>query len=111
MTNCIKTRFSQPGYRAIRNNEQHILNKINGLEYQNQLEDVLSAYSEEINQYRLPTQLQIFKNKFVENNEKMVSAEINRMKNNIGVQADFYSEIIVLLKLDLLLPVTNAVSE
>ena len=39
VTNCIKTRFSQPGYRAIRNNEQHILNKINGLEYQNQLED------------------------------------------------------------------------
>ena len=84
---------------------------INGLEYQNQLEDVLSAYSEEINQYRLPTQLHIFKNKFVESNEKMVSAEINHMKNNIGVQADFYSEIIVLLKLDLVLPVTNAVSE
>ena len=111
VTNCIKTRFSQPGYRAIRNNEQHILNVINGLEYQNQLEDVLSAYSEEINQYRLPMQLHIFKNKFVESNEKMVSAEINHMKNNIGVQADFYSEIIVLLKLDLVLPVTNAVSE
>ena len=43
------TRFSQPGYRTIRNIEQLILNVINGLEYQNQLEDVLS----EINQYRL----------------------------------------------------------
>ena len=49
VTNCIKTRFSQPGYRTIRNIEQLILNVINGLEYQNQLEDVLS----EINQYRL----------------------------------------------------------
>ena len=42
VTNCIGTRFSQTGYRAIRNIEQLILNVINGLEYQNQLEDVLS---------------------------------------------------------------------
>ena len=49
VTNCIKIRFSQLRYRAIRNIEQLILNVINGLEYQNQLEDVLS----EINQYRL----------------------------------------------------------
>ena len=84
---------------------------INGLEYQNQLEVVLSDYSEEINQYRFSTQLQILKSKFVDSNEKIVSAVINYMKNNIGVQADFYSEIIVLLKLYLLLPATNAVSE
>ena len=42
VTNCIKTRFSQPGYRTIRNIKQLILNVINGLEYQNQPEDVLS---------------------------------------------------------------------
>ena len=33
------------------------------------------------------------------------------MKNNIDVQTDFYLEIIVLLKLYLVLPATNAVSE
>ena len=107
MTNCIKIRFSQPLYRAIKNIEQLILNVINGLEYQNQLKDALS----EINQYRLSTQLQILKTKFEDSNEKTVSAVINDMKNNIGVQADFYSEIIVLLKLYLLSPATNAVSE
>ena len=85
MTNCIKTRFSQLGYRTIRNIEQLILNVINGLEYQNQLEDVLSRYSKEINQYRLSTQLQILKTKFVDSNEKTASAVINYMKNNIGV--------------------------
>ena len=111
MTNCIKIRFSQPLYRAIKNIEQLILNVINGLEYQNQLEYVLSHYSKEINQYRLSTQLQILKTKFEDSNEKTVSAVINDMKNNIGVQADFYSEIIVLLKLYLLSPATNAVSE
>ena len=111
VTNCIKTRFSQPGYRTIRNIEQLILNVINGLEYQNQPEDVLSHYSEETNQYRLSTQLQILKTKFVDSNEKTVSAVINYMKSNICVRTDFYSEIIVLLKLYLVSPATNAVSE
>ena len=84
---------------------------INGLEYQNQPEDVLSHYSEETNQYRLSTQLQILKTKFLDSNEKTVSVVINYMKNNTGVQEDFYSEIIVLLKLYLASPATNAVSE
>ena len=88
MTNCIKTRFSQPGYRAVKNIEQLILNDIIGLHYQNQLEDVLS-----------------------DDSEKIVSGVINYMKNNIGVQTDFYSEIIVLLKLYLASPATNAASE
>ena len=33
------------------------------------------------------------------------------MKKNIGVQADFYLEIIILLKLYLVSPATHAVSE
>ena len=48
VTNCIKIWFWQPGYRAVKNIEQLILNVINELEYQNQLEDVLSDYGEEI---------------------------------------------------------------
>ena len=76
VTSCIKTRFSQPGYRTIRNIKQLILNVVNGLEYQNQLEDVFSHYSEKINQYRVSTHLQILKTKFVDSNEKTVSAVI-----------------------------------
>ena len=106
-----KKRFSKPGYGAIRNIEQLILNETNVLEYQNQLEDVLSDYSEEINQYRLSTQLQILKTKFVDKNEKTVSAAMNYMKNNIGVKADFYPEIIVLLRLYLGLSAMNVASK
>ena len=111
MTNCIKTRFSQPGYRPTKHIEQLILNAINGLEYQNQLEDALSDYGEEINHYRFSTQLQILKIKMMDSDEKIVSVVINYMKNDIGVQRDFYSEIIALLKLYFVSPVTNAVSE
>ena len=48
------------------------------------------------------------KTKFVDSNEKTVFAVINYMENNIGVQTDFYSEV---LKLYLVSPATNAVSE
>ena len=111
VTNCITTRFSQPGYRAVENIKQVILNVTNGLEYQNQLEDVLSDYSEEINHYRLSAQLQSSKTKLTDSNEKTIPAVINYMKDNIGVRTDFYSEIIVLLKSYLVLPATNALSE
>ena len=56
------------------------------------------------------TQLQILKTKFINSNEKTVSAVINYMKTNI-VQTDFYSEIIILLKLYLVSPAMNVVSE
>ena len=84
---------------------------INGLEYQNQLENVLSDQSEEIQQYRLPAHLWILKTKFVDSNEKTISAVINYSKKKIGVQADFYPEIIVLLKWYFVSPATNAVSK
>ena len=57
--------------------EQLFLNVINGLEYQNQLENVLSDYGEEINDYSLSVQIQILKTKFVDSNEKTVSPVIN----------------------------------
>ena len=57
--------------------EQRFLNVINGLEYQNQLENVLSDYGEEINYYSLSVQIQILKTKFVDSNEKTVSPVIN----------------------------------
>ena len=79
VTDCIKTRFS--GYTAVKSIEQLILNVINGLEYQNQLEDVLCDYGKEKYHYRLSTQLQILKTKFVDGNEKIVSVIINYMKN------------------------------
>ena len=59
----------------------------------------------------MSTQLQTLKIKFIDSNEKTVSLVINHIKNNIGVQTNFYSEIVVLLKLHLVSPATNAVSE
>ena len=105
VTNCVKTQFSQPGYRAAKNLEQLILNVKNEWGYQNQL------YWIQLNNYRLSKQLQILKTRFIDSNEKTVSALINYMRNNIVVHTDFYSEIIVLLKLYLLSPATTAVSK
>ena len=50
--------------------------------------------------------------KFIDTNEKTVSAAMNYMKNNNFVQTNFYySEIIVLLKIYLVSPAAHAVSE
>ena len=54
---------------AVKNFEQLILNAINGLEYQNKLEDVLSDYGEEINHYKLATQLLILKTNHICSNK------------------------------------------
>ena len=70
VTNCIKTRSSHPGDRAVKNIEKLILNVKNGLEYQNQLDSVLSDYSEEINYHVFSRHLLIGKTKFIDNNEK-----------------------------------------
>ena len=59
----------------------------------------------------MSAQLQILKTKFLESNEKIVSTVINYIKNHIGVQTDFFSEINVLLKSQLVLPVANVTSE
>ena len=47
----------------------------------------------------------------MDTNEKAVSAVINYIKYNAGVQRDFYSKIIILIKLYLLSPSMNGVSE
>ena len=59
----------------------------------------------------MSTQLQIFKIKCIDNNEKTVPAVIDYTKNNIGGLTDFCSEIVVLLKFYLALPGIYAVSE
>ena len=66
---------------------------------------------EGVNHHRLSIKLQTLKTKFIDSNEKTVSAVINYIKYNAGVQKDFYSKIIVLLKLYLLSPSMNSVSE
>ena len=71
VTNYIKTRFAQPGSRALKKHSATYFKCYKWvLKYQNQLEVVLSDYGEKINHYRLPAQPQILKNKFADSNEK-----------------------------------------
>lgn len=63
--------FPLPEYRAIKDIEQHILNVINDLEYQDQQHDVRSDYNS--------NELIV-----INSNEKMVFAVVSYMKNNLG---------------------------
>ena len=73
--------------------------------------EFLSDYGEENHHYRSSIQLHILKTKFIDSNEKTISAVINHVKNNITEQTDFYPEIITLLKLYLPSPASNDVGK
>ena len=51
------------------------------------------------------------KTKFIDSNEKTISAVINHVKNNIIEQTDFYPGIITLLKFYLAPPASNDVGK
>ena len=59
----------------------------------------------------LATQLQLVETKFIESEEKSIPGIISYMKQCSGVEREFFLEITMLLRLYLVSPVTNAVSE
>ena len=80
MINCIKARFSQPGCRDRKKHRATYFKCYKWVRVSKPTKDVIFDYSEDINHYRFSTQLQIFKTKFVDSNEKTVSAVINYVK-------------------------------
>ena len=85
-----------------------MLNFTNELECQNQL-DVFLITCEEIDHYRLSTQLYILKTKFIDSNQKPVPAVINYMKNKISCTNNFSPYFFK--KLYLVSPAANDISE
>ena len=77
---CIKARFLQPGCRDRKKHRATYFKFYKWIRVSKPTKDVIFDYSEDINHYRFSTQLQIFKTKFVDSNEKTVSAVINYVK-------------------------------
>ena len=102
--NCIENQFTQAGYQPSRNIEQLLLNVFR------QLRDVVGVYSDEVNHYRLSSQLQLLVAKFIESDEIAIPGIINYMKQCPDVER-LFSEIIMLLRPYLVSPATYAVSE
>ena len=112
--NCIRARFDQPGYQIYKNVASLLLNATNGESFDEEFQKVANFYKDDFNSRLLSTQLESLNASFKEN--KYISrvdmkAILKYFRSTLLVYRTFYSEVIKLLKLILVMPDTNAISE
>ena len=114
----IKDRFDQPDFEMYKNLEQLLLLAARGESFQEEFDTVTQFYGSDFDAFSLQTQLQSFKEEFKDEAKsdiyliKIVEA-FQQMKRDPGQQwkLDYYSQVAILVKLILVLPATNAISE
>ena len=111
----IKQRFDQPGYHIYCKLECLLLKAAQNTDYSDELRFVLEHYSNDFKSDLLKAHLEIFASNFpapdVERTSVTLKDVITYAKTLTEVQKDLMSEVCVLLKLILVIPATNAVSE
>jgi hypothetical protein len=101
---CIKDRFNQKGYVMLQKLETLLIVK----NCQDTMKEVTDFYSTDIISSRLEAQLQLFHSTVSPNSLQSV---ISYLKSLSTAEKDFYSEIIKIAKLILVMPATNATCE
>ena len=111
----IKERFDQPGYRIYCKLECLLLKAAQNTDYSDELSFVLEHYSNDFKSDLLKAHLEIFTSNFatpdVDRTSVTLRDVITYAKTLMEVQKDLMSEVCMLLKLILVMPATNAVSE
>ena len=114
VVNCIRARFDQPGYQIYKNVESLLLNAANGESFDEDFQKVVDFYKDYFNSGLLPTQLESLNASFKETKDISrvdMKAILKYFRSTLPVYKSFYSEVIKLLKLILVMPTTNAISE
>lgn len=107
---CIRDRFDQPGYRILKNLENLLLKATRSEDYDSELEFVLDYYKDDLQPSILRTQLELLASTFTEQTPTL--KEIwDHFKDLSLAQRDIMSEVCVVIKLLMVMPATNAVSE
>ena len=108
----IKDRFNQPGYCMYRNLEELLVHAANRKDYSRQLDEVVSFYADDLQQQLLQAQLQTFASHFASANGSVSLRDclsyLHEMSNE---HSEFYSELCTIVRLLLVVPATNAISE
>ena len=112
----IKERFDQPGYRIYCKLGSLLLKAAQNTDYSDELSFVLEHYSNDFKSDLLKVHLEIFTSNFagisdVDRMSITLRDVITYAKTLTEVQKDLMSEVCLLLKLILVMPATNAVSE
>ena len=90
------------------------MNAANQKNYSIEMSEVVSFYKDDINLYDLQGQLQIFAtsiNAQSDNKPFTLQDTLTYLRSLSSVQRDFFSQVLLLARLILLIPATNAVSE
>lgn len=113
VTNCIKDRFDQPGFRVYRHLQDLLLKAAKHTDYQEELEFVSRSYGQDLDCQMLKIQLEQYAILLDDNNIIDVNIEdvFAFMKGLSLAQKSLLSEVCKLNKLVLVMPATNAVSE
>ena len=106
----ITARFDQPDWAVYRSMQQILLNALNGNPYEEELNIVLKVFGDDLSKEDLNAQLKNLSFYVVEpilNVKELVSF----LQNMSQSQKRFLPEVVMLAKLLLVMPATNAVSE
>ena len=109
--NCIEQRFDQPGYKTYSQLQQLLFCAIRGEDYKENLQSILTVYGSDFDGERLDTQLLTLSTNFPSTDNLRLKDILDYVKELTPAQLSLYSEIIKLLKIILVMPATNAISE
>ena len=107
--NCIKSRFNQPGYKVYCQLQQLLFKSAKGEDYQKELQFVRSFYGAAFSD-QLECQLQTFTYLCHEKPSELGDI-VSHLRRFSPALKGLLSEVYKLLRLTLVLPVTNPVSE
>ena len=109
--NFVKERFSQPGYATYIKLQDILLKSAKGEQYENELLFVTDFYCGDIDKARLETQLTMVKPLCSDLESPSFKDIIEKFKSLSQAERSHFSEVVNLLRLLLVMPATNAVSE
>lgn len=111
---AINSRFDQPGYQTYKNLQELLLQAACGQDYHKEFEYVVDFYGSDFESSQLDTQLQNLSTHFKScAKQSTVSFKdvCDYLKSLSKVQQSFFSQVVVLVTLILVMPATNASSE
>ena len=114
VVNCIRARFDQPGHQIYEDRISLLLNATNGDNSDEEFQKVADFYKDDFNSCLLRIQLESLNASFKENKDISrvdKKAILKYFRSTLPVYRTFYSEVIKLLKLILVMPATNAIRE
>lgn len=110
----ITSRFDQPGYALYRRSEDLLIKSVRGEDASSELDAVVTFYGDDFDRYRLESQLQTLAAQFQENPDRsklLLRDIVNYLKTHTAAERVIFSEVVTLVKIVLVNPATNAVSE